>query len=96
MKNALPFDCFKQIQYKAFKDVKEKHMTPRKLSNKEMFELPDNWKGNGKTGWENPKVDITQYNPSIMAVWEVCQDDYTEWKNAGRLCQKYQDRFYIA
>jgi len=76
--------------------IKKENMNPRKLSNKEMFELPDRWKGIGKTGWENPKVDITKYNPSIMIVWQVNKTDYIRWKNAGELCQEYKNKFYIA
>ena len=74
-------------------------MNPRKLSNKEMFELPDDWKNpdnENSNGWENPKVDITKYKPSIVVIWEVCQSDYLRWKNTGLLCQIYKGKFYIA
>ena len=71
-------------------------MIPKKLSNKEMFELPDNWKGKGKTGWENPKVDITEYKPSIITIFEVGKTTFIQWKNDGGLCLGYRDRFYIA
>ena len=79
-------------------------MTKRKLTNKEMFELPDDWKipysdqhhRGTSTGWENPKVDITKYRPSIIVIYEVDQNTYKQYKNNGGLCQEYENRFYIA
>ena len=74
-------------------------MTKRKLTNKEMFELPDDWKNpdnENSLGWENPKVDIKQYYPSIITIYEVDQNTYKQYKNNGGLCQEYKNRFYIA
>lgn len=74
-------------------------MKPRKLTNKEMFDLPDWWKDNKlgmDGGWENPKVSIKDYYPSIIVIYEVSQADYQKCKDAGELCQEYQNRFYIA
>ena len=74
-------------------------MTKRKLTNKEMFELPDDWKNpdNEKSnGWENPKVNTKQYYPSIITIYEVDQNTYKQYKNNGGLCQEYENRFYIA
>ena len=74
-------------------------MKPRKLSNEEMFNLPDDWKRPEhpeRGGWENPQVSTKDYYPSIIEIWEVSQIDYHRWKDAGELCLKYYNKFYIA
>ena len=68
---------------------------PHPLTAEEMFNLPDWWKDN-RGGWENPKVDIRNYRPSICFIWEVSEKSYHRWKSDGGLCQEYQNRFYIA
>ena len=74
-------------------------MIKRKLTNKEMADLPSYWKNpehENSHGWENPKVDITKYRPSIIVIYEVDQNTYKQYKNNGGLCQEYENRFYIA
>ena len=82
-------------------EIKEDHTNglPHPLTAEEMFNLPDWWKDNKPHldgGWENPKVSIKDYNPSICFIWEVSEKTYYIWKNDGGLCQKYQNRFYVA
>jgi len=78
-------------------EIKEDHANglPHPLTAEEMFNLPDWWKDN-RGGWENPKVDIRNYRPSICFIWEVSEKSYHRWKSDGGLCQEYQNRFYIA
>jgi len=74
-------------------------MRPRKLSNKEMYELPDSWyyeEFPERGGWQNPKVDIKNYRPSIMSIWEVTKAQFENWKKSGGLCMNYNSKYYIA
>jgi len=72
---------------------------PRPLTAEEMFNLPDWWKDHCPSldgGWENPNVSIAYYKPSICVIYEVDSERYNIWKNDGGLCQKYQNRYYVA
>ena len=46
--------------------------------------------------WENPTVDTRKYYQSVLRAWEVDEDTYTQHKNDGGLCQKFNGRYYIA
>lgn len=46
--------------------------------------------------WYNPTVDTSKYFQSVYRAWEVDEEDYIRWKNAGGLCQEYAGKFYIA
>lgn len=63
-------------------------MTPRKVSNMELADLPERW--------ENPMVDVTKYYQCALAAWEVDEPTYLDQREKGGLCQVYKGRFYIA
>jgi len=76
-------------------------MNPRKLSNIEIFTLPDKWKIGNSIGWENPNVDQKKCKPYdylsfFYRVWEVDQGRYKTSQRIGNLCQKHNNRFYVA
>jgi len=70
------------------KDGEKNKMKMRKISNKELADLPPEW--------ENSKVDTKKYYQNVMEAYEVSIGLYMECKRDGGLCQKYSDRYYIA
>lgn len=62
--------------------------TPRRLTNEELADLPGNW--------ENATVDTTKYYQNVLLAYEVDEPRYNFYKLTGGLCQKYNDKFYIA
>ena len=73
-------------------------MKSRKLSNKEMADLPDDWKDPEHPelgGWENPKVDTRLYYPAIGYIWEVDKETYEDCRDSGVLCQMYNKKYYM-
>jgi len=63
-------------------------MTPKKLNAEELADLSSNW--------ENPTVDTRKYYQNVFEAWEVSEKDYNIHKSNGGLCQKFNNRFYIA
>ena len=59
-----------------------------KLNNQELADLSSNW--------ENPTVDINKYYQNVCYAYEVDQNSYNAHKSNGGLCQKYNNKFYIA
>jgi len=60
----------------------------RKLNNIELADLSDEW--------ENPTVDTNLYYQSVLCAYEVTEEIYTKVKKDGGLCQKSNNKFYIA
>ena len=63
-------------------------MTVRKISNEELADLSSNW--------ENVTVDTSKYYQNVMVAFEVSEEVYKEMKAEGFLCQKYNNKFYVA
>jgi hypothetical protein len=63
-------------------------MNPRKITDEELADISNNW--------ENPTVDIKKYYQNVFVAWEVNEKDYNPHKLNGGLCQKFNNRFYIA
>ena len=60
----------------------------RKLNNLELADLSNNW--------ENPTVDINKYYQNVLYAYEVDQKSYNLYKSNGILCQKHNNKFYVA
>lgn len=46
--------------------------------------------------WNNSKIDDRKYYQCVLEAWEVDEDTYQKCKADGVLCQKQDDRYYIA
>ena len=58
-------------------------MEPRKISNKELADLSDEW--------ENPRVDTRYYKQQCLNVWEIDEKTYLELKADGVCVQRERD-----
>ena len=87
LKNGEPLRCYYPIQY-AYIFIDDGKQWQRKLSNKELADLPE--------AWENAKIDTTKYIQTACEVWEVDGSTYAMHKATGDLCQVFEDKYYIA
>ena len=63
-------------------------MDQRQLSSAELADLSSHW--------ENSKVDSSKYYDAVITAWEVSEEFYVAWKQAGGLCQQQNNKYYIA
>ena len=63
-------------------------MSVRRITNRELADLP--------ADWENPTVDTRKYCQCVLVAFEVDEQTFFEHREDGGLCQKSNERFYIA
>ena len=66
-------------------------MRPRKLSNAEIADLP-----NDAHKWHNFSEDPKMYFVSFRIAWEVSKKLFNEIKDAGGLCIEFENKFIVA